>query len=104
MSLFDDPTEDAGGGPTCTGGVSPLAAAMAHLELLVDRIERGGSPEERAIAALDAYGYQRSEVGPLIAAARRQAVRELRASGYSLRECADLLGVTDSRIAQITGS
>lgn len=64
-----------------------------------------GAPtaEARAQAALAAHNYNRATFAPAIAAERRQAVRELRAMGWSLKECAELLGVTDSRIAQITG-
>ncbi len=80
-----------------------LNDALDHMTAKIAAVTEASSAEERAIAALDAYEFSRSTFGPAIASARRQAVRELRAQGYSLAEAAQLLGVTDSRIAQITG-
>lgn len=81
--------------------LAEAGARMAELERLA---VNAPSAEERAKAALEAYNYCRGTYAPMLAAQRRSAVRELRAIGYSLRECADMLGVTDSRIAQITGT
>ena len=83
---------------------SELETAMADLVALTDAALRAPSAEKRALAALEAYNYNRQVVGPAIAAQRRSAVRELRAIGYTLQGCAELLGVSDSRIAQITGA
>lgn len=83
--------------------IAALTEAHDEMTRLIGAIQRAATPERRAVLALEAYNFQRTVYSPAIAQARRQAVRELRATGYSLKECAELLGVTDSRIAQITG-
>lgn len=63
-----------------------------------------GDALDRALAATELYTWGREELMPLVASLRRAAVRELRAEGYSLREVAELLGVTDARVSQIVGA
>lgn len=59
---------------------------------------------ERAIMAMEAYEYARTQVLPSLATVRREAVRRLRADGMTIAAIAEILGVTDSRISQITNA
>lgn len=83
---------------------SPLDVAMTTFQAMVDGVRDAPTAETRAQAAADAYEYARTTLLPEVASMRRSAIRELRAMGYSLREAAELLGVSDGRISQITGA
>lgn len=89
---------------TMSNDQNPMSTVIVEMNNLVAIASAAPTAEQRAIASLDAYNYARGTLAPALAAQRRAAVRELRAIGYSLNDCARLLGVTDSRIAQITGT
>jgi GntR family transcriptional regulator len=65
-----------------------------------DTIRRIADPVERAKAATSAIA-QTQQLAIEYSAITRAAVRELRASGLSLAQVADLLGVTRARIQQL---
>jgi DNA-directed RNA polymerase sigma subunit (sigma70/sigma32) len=58
------------------------------------------SAEQRAMLAAELWEFVRSELQPAVTTERRAAVRALRAD-YTLSAIGEMLGVTDSRVAQI---
>ncbi len=81
-----------------------LSAHAAHLVDLMDKLDTEQDMAERAVGASELYLYMMKRVGPEVAEQRRQAVRALRDGGWTIKEVADLLGVTDARISQICGA
>ena len=83
------------------GHVIPeLEVKLHQFDAKVAELREATSAQQRAILAADLWSFAHSSLLPAIATERRSAVRALRAD-YSLSAIAEMLGVNDSRIAQI---
>ena len=81
--------------------MSPRPNLVNACRPTVERLQRQPAPKRLDMAR--ELSDQLQEVQTQIATARRSAVRELRADGWTLADIAKTAGITVSRVKQIEG-